>query len=68
MACDINDTAESKLIFSPQLANFLLKKGYQIIKLKPKRNCPNESVFVFEIDEYFPYAIDEWKDASKEEE
>ena len=53
---------KAKIIFSPQLANFLLKRGYPIIKLKPKRHRPNESVFVFEIDEFFPYAIEEWKE------
>lgn len=59
--------AKSKIIFSPQLANFLLKRGYPIINLKPKRDRPNESVFVFEIDEYFPDAIDEWKEGNIEE-
>lgn len=31
---------DAKVIFSPQLANFLLKKGYQIINLKPKHDVP----------------------------
>jgi len=51
----------SKIIFSPQLANYLLAKGYTIIKLKPKHDNPTESVFVFAIDDGFYEAIDEWR-------
>lgn len=35
------------LVFSPQLAQYLLHCGFTIIELKPKRGCENESVFVF---------------------
>lgn len=38
---------DAKIIFSPQLANFLLSRGHTIIKLKPKRGSETESVFVF---------------------
>lgn len=37
----------TKIIFSPQLAQFLLQQGLIIVSLKPKRNSVNESVFVF---------------------
>ena len=36
-----------QLIFSPQLAVFLLHSGYTIVDLKPKHNAENETVFVF---------------------
>lgn len=38
----------SKCIFSPQLAQYLLQCGFRIIDLKPKRNSSRETVFVFE--------------------
>jgi hypothetical protein len=52
---------DAKIIFSPQLANFLLLRGYTIIKLKPKRGTENESVFVFQLDEDLFDAIESWK-------
>lgn len=51
---------DAKIIFSPQLANYLLSKGFVIIKLKPKHNCENESVFVFRLDEGLLAAVEEW--------
>ena len=50
-----------KLIFSPQLAVFLLHCGYSIVDLKPKRENPDETIYVFVIDEGFYETIDEWK-------
>lgn len=38
---------KGKVIFSPQLAQYLLHCGYTIIELKPKHGAPNETVFVF---------------------
>ena len=40
---------DAKIIFSPQLANYLLQCGFEIIKLKPKHGNPNETVFVFRL-------------------
>jgi hypothetical protein len=51
---------DAKIIFSPQLANFLLSRGHQIIKLKPKKGAENESVFVFQMDEDLLYSIEDW--------
>lgn len=51
---------EAKVIFSPQLANYLLKNGYEIIKLKPKHDAENETVFVFSYDEDMDIVIEEW--------
>jgi hypothetical protein len=51
---------DAKIIFSPQLANFLLKKGFQIIKLKPRHGKEEESVYVFETKEGFFEAVEEW--------
>lgn len=40
-------TKAYQLIFSPQLAVFLLQCGYTIVDLKPKRGAEKETVFVF---------------------
>lgn len=58
------DTTDSerrfKIIFSPQLANYLLKHNYNIIKLKPKHNTENETVYVFEVRDGFYDVMEEW--------
>jgi hypothetical protein len=51
---------DAKIIFSPQLANFLLLKGYTIIKLKPKHNTENETVYVFRLDDGLLESIEDW--------
>lgn len=58
---------DAKLIFSPQLANYLLARGHMIIKLKPKRGTENESVFVFQMDDDLFDAIDSWKAQGNQE-
>lgn len=50
----------SKLIFSPQLANFLLDKGFKIIHLKP-HNTNNQSIYVFTVEKGFYEAIQEYR-------
>lgn len=61
-----NSKQDAKLIFSPQLANYLLSRGHTIIKLKPKHDAENETVFVFQLDDDLFDAIDEWKNQDKE--
>ena len=51
----------SKIIFSPQLANYLLDRGYKIIHLKPKTNNKNETVYVFAVEKGFYEAIYEYR-------
>lgn len=36
-----------KLIFTAKLAKKLLEKGYQIIDIKPNKNIPERTVFIF---------------------
>jgi hypothetical protein len=57
----INPKQDAKLIFSPQLANFLLSRGHMITKLKAKRGAENETVFVFQLDEDLYDSIEDWK-------
>ena len=47
----------SKIIFSPQLAQYLLQCGYKIIELKPKRDSERETVFVFKYEKGLDEAI-----------
>lgn len=51
---------KTKLIFSPQLAQFLLHNGLKVVELKPKRNSVNETVFVFQYEECLYDLMKEW--------
>ena len=57
---------DAKIIFSPQLANYLLQRGYTIIKLKPKHDNTNESVFVFRMEEGLLDCISEWTECNED--
>ena len=52
----------TKLIFSPQLAQWLLNHVFTIVDIKPKRDYPNETVFVFAVEDGFIESIQEWLD------
>ncbi len=51
---------KTKLIFSPQLAQWLLQNGYIIVDLKPKRGAERETVFVFEVKSGFNACVQAW--------
>ena len=51
---------KTKLIFSPQLAQYLLHNGLAVIELKPKRGAINKTVFVFKYEEQMDKLIKEW--------
>lgn len=57
---------DAKVIFSPQLANFLLSRGYTIIKLKPKHGSPDETVYVFRLEEGLLESIEDWMEEAEE--
>ena len=59
---------KTKLIFSPQLAQWLLNNHFTIVDIKPKREYPNETVFVFEVKEGFQESIEEWLDLKESDE
>ena len=50
----------TKLIFSPQLTQYLLHHGLVVVELKPKRGAINETVFVFKYEEQIDKLIKEW--------
>lgn len=51
---------KTKLIFSPQLAQWLLQNGFIIVDLKPKRDAEKETVFVFEVKSGFNTCVQAW--------
>lgn len=51
---------DDKLVFSPQLANYLLNCGYKIIRIKQNRTNPDSSVFVFKGEVGLDDIIEEW--------
>lgn len=58
----------TKLIFSPQLAQWLLNHHYTIVDIKPKRSYPNETVFVFEVADGFQESINQWLNLKESDE
>jgi hypothetical protein len=63
MPIKINKSSSNgKVIFSPQLANYLLRCGHDIQKIKIKRDSEiGEVVFVFPYTEQLFNDIDNWK-------
>lgn len=47
----------SQLVFDPRVARQLCKKNFHIIDIKPLRNEPEKTVFVFENTEEFQAAF-----------
>ena len=60
-------TKDAKIIFSPQLANYLLACGFTIIKLKPKRDKENGTVFVFRREDGLYDSIENWMEQNEED-
>lgn len=56
----MNTVMKTKVIFSPQLAQWLLHNNYRIVELKPKRGYENETVFVFEVVPGFSACVQAW--------
>ena len=48
-----NVTKEARLVFNSGVCRALLKVGCQIIDIKPDRNNPEKTVFVFKNDTHF---------------
>lgn len=52
----------TKLIFSPQLANYLIERRFKSIGVKPHQNNPDRGVFVFLVEPGFYEAIAEYRE------
>lgn len=48
-----NNKKEARLVFNSGVTRALLKSGCTIIDIKPDRNNPDKTVFVFKNDELF---------------
>ena len=51
---------KTKLIFNPQLAQYLLHHGLVVIELKLERGAINETVFIFKYKEQMDKLIKQW--------
>ena len=49
-----------RVIYSPQLAQYLLHCGFHIVDLKRKRGTENETVFVFKYERGLEEQISTW--------
>ena len=56
---------DEKLIFSPQLAKYLLKNKFRIIDIKPRKGNPNEIIPIFIVEDGFYDCIEDWKKLKK---
>ena len=52
---------EYKLIFSPQLAKYLIRHKHIVWDIKENKNKPNEIVFVFKVNGTFYKDLDDFK-------
>ena len=52
---------ETKIIFQGDLARYLLKKGYQVVDIKARKDNPQASVFVFKVEEGLMDILRSWK-------
>lgn len=55
-----NDGVNKIMVKDGRLANFLIKKGYNIINIAPNKNVKNASVFYFVADDYIDNYILEY--------
>ena len=58
--------AKAKIVFSPQVARHLLKRGYKIIDIKPSRENRKKTLFVFEGDKNIGATIAEYAKQKKQ--
>lgn len=57
----VQSTKGTKLVFSPQLAKYLLRRGYFIVGLKENKEN-QQDVFVFETNNNFGKMLESFKD------
>ena len=60
-----NANKKSKLVFDAKVARSLCKQGFHIIDIKPLRDNPEKTVFVFENTEDFQAAFAQMMDEIK---
>lgn len=65
MNTNVQDNRKSRLVFDARVARKLLKQGLVVIDIKPNRENPDKSIFVFENTEEFKQAFAEAMDEMK---
>lgn len=58
---------EFKLIFSPQLAKWLIRHRHLVWDIKENRNKSNEIIFVFKVDENFYEDVEEFRNQNNKD-
>ena len=56
---------QCKVVSDPAIARKLLRDGYKIVDIKPKKKFPRESAFVFESVNGFDKAYDKYMQERK---
>lgn len=51
---------ENKIVTNASVARKLIKDGYKIVDIKPKRNAVRESIFVFQVVPGFMEKMNEY--------
>lgn len=51
---------DGKLIFSPQVAKYLLHRSFQIIDIKPDKNNKDKTIFIFKKNDGLVEAIHDY--------
>ena len=59
------DTRKSRLVFDAKMARKLLKQGFVVIDIKPNRENPDKTIFVFENTDEFKVALEKLMDELK---
>lgn len=57
---------KNKIVSDAPVARKLIKDGYRVIDIKPKKNSPKESVFIFEVVPGFMEKMNEYNMERKE--
>ncbi len=52
---------ETKIIIYADLARHLLRNGFTVIDIKPRKDLENASLFIFEVGQGFYDVVNKWK-------
>ena len=63
--CSVMEQVKYKVVKSPVIARHLLKKGFQIVDIKPCKEDRRETFFVFEMTDDFINEIKRYEPAYK---
>lgn len=59
--------SQCKVVSEPTIARKLIKMGYKVVDIKPKKKFPRETVFVFEIVDGFMDQLNKYLEEKQQE-